>query len=778
MSTRLCFRTIVLSVSLLAFSIGTATAEQLFQFKNGLTVRGSKAEIATLKEGFGAAAAGQINVRPIWLIDDGLRRMYVHGKRMSQGKPIDVADLDRTIELYQPKPLGGKIVDGLGSVLGISPFNDFGRRVLTMRGPDGPIRVIQGITELNSRYAKLIALKGKPTLSWDMRVATSSIDSATLNAIFSRRVPRNDLNARLEVVRFYIAAERYDDAKAALQRAVDDFPDEADLKPQLTALTERQGTQLLAEAETRAAAGQYELARGILNGFPLREVGRITRLQVQDALTKLDASADQAKELLKQLRGQVAQLDPRQVQALNPIIDEIAAGLSADTLARLSDYKQFGQSDTIALENRVALAVAGWLLGPGSGEQNLSIATSLIEVRDLVAEYLRTPDAGRREAILDILRNLEGAQPDYVDRILPLLPPPLGFPAGAESEQVQGMYVMDTGRSQYVLQLPPEYNPLRPYPCLVALHESRAQPESQVDWWAGPYSESTQSRLGHASRHGFIVVAPVWSRPAQREFEYTPQEHERVLVAMRDAMRRASIDSDRVFITGHGEGATAAWDIGLAHPDLWAGMISISGSPSKTVAHYEPNARHLPLYMVMGEKDGSRANRSILDSYMSFNHEAIVVMYRGRGREYFYDEIHRLFEWMQLPANKRRDIPRDIEAVTMRSGDQFFWWLELGDLKPDVNIDPILWEQAKRIRAGKISASIGSGNQIRISGPAEQFNVLLRPQPGIDLNDEVIIRYGSRPRRFQYDGNLRGMLEDARQRADRKRPFWVTFQVP
>jgi pimeloyl-ACP methyl ester carboxylesterase len=770
-------RPIILAM-LLIWPITFVSAEQLFRLKNGLVIRGSKAEIATLKEGFGAAAAGQINVRPIWLIDDGLRRIYIHGNRMSAGRPIDVADLDRTIELYQPKPLGGKIVDGLGSVVGISPFNDFGRRVLTMRGPDGLVRVVQGITELNSRYAKLIALKGKPTLSWDMRVATSSIDSATLNTIFKRRVDPKDLNARLEVVRFYIAAERYDDAKAALQQAVNDFPGEADLKPQLTALTERQATQLLAEAETRAAAGQYELAHGILNGFPLQEVGRITRLQVQDALKKLDDSRNQAAQLVEQLRGQVAQLDPGQAAALKPIVDEIASGLSADTLARLSDYQQFGQSDTIALENRVALAVAGWLLGSGSGEQNLSIVTSLIEVRNLVAEYLRTLDAGRRETILDSLRTLEGAQPSYVDRMLPLLLPPRELPAGAGSEKVNGMYAIDTGRCQYVIQLPPEYNPLREYPCILALHESRAAPESQIDWWAGPYSERTQSRLGHASRHGFIVVAPVWGRPSQRTFEYTPQEHERVLAAMRDAMRRASIDSDRVFITGHGEGATAAWDMGLAHPDLWAGMISISGSPSKTVAHYEPNARSLPLYMVMGEKDGSRANGSILDSYMSFNHEAIVVMYRGRGREYFYDEIHRLFEWMQLPANKRREIPRDIETVTMRSGDQFFWWLELGELKPDVAIDPILWDQAKRIRAGKVSASIGNGNQIRISGPAEQFRILLRPQPGIDLNDEVIIRYGSRPRRFQYDGSLNGMLEDARQRADRKRPFWVTFQVP
>ena len=87
----------------------------------------------------------------------------------------------------------------------------------------------------------------------------------------------------------------------------------------------------------------------------------------------------------------------------------------------------------------------------------------------------------------------------------------------------------------------------------------------------------------------------------------------------------------------------------LAHE--WAGMISISGSPSKTVPHYEPNSRHVPLYMVMGQLDGRRANGSIIDDYMSFKHDAMVVMYRGRGREYFYDEIHRLFEWMQLNSH-------------------------------------------------------------------------------------------------------------------------------
>jgi hypothetical protein len=161
---------------------------------------------------------------------------------------------------------------------------------------------------------------------------------------------------------------------------------------------------------------------------------------------------------------------------------------------------------------------------------------------------------------------------------------------------------------------------------------------------------------------------------------------------------------------------------------------------------------------------------------MSFDHDAMVVMYRGRGREYFYDEIPRLFEWMRLTAHRRPDPPREFEVATMRAGDQFFWWLELGELKPDVVVDPILWDlEKKRIRAGKVSGKILEGNRIYVSGPSDRFKVLLRPQPGIDMTQRIVI--GPRSKSLEFDGTLNVMLEDARRRADRKRPFWMEADV-
>ena len=754
-------------------------AEQLFSLRNGMVLRGTVAEVATLKEGFGAAAAGEIQVRPIWYIDDGLRRTFIHGRGMVGAPPVDVADLERTIEIWQKKPLGGKLIKEMGTTLGVSPFNVFGRRQLTMSGPPGgsPLQVIQGLIEINSRYAKLIAVDSKPQLNWDMRLATSSIDSATLNQIFKRRMDQKDLNARLEVVRFFTATKRYLDAKQALLDVIRDFPSEKDdLKPLVAALTDNQAEQLLEEAQMRAEAGQFVLAGNILKQFPTDGLGRITKIKVQDALGKLNGQFDKAKQLSDQLRSQAA--GSTQANALQEIIDEITSQLSPDTLTRLSDYERLRDSNSIAVESRLSLAVSGWLLGSGQGIQNLTVAISLVKVRDKVREYLATSDAARREEILRELSNLEGAAAEYVDRMLPLIKPPLEFPAESQNPGIEGMFAIDTGTTKYMIQLPPEYNPLRSYPCVISLHESRSTPQTQIDWWAGAFDPETKIRRGHATRHGFIVVAPIWSRPRQRTYEYTALEHQRVLVAMRDAMRRCSIDSDRVFVAGHGEGGTAAWDIALAHPDLWAGLISISGSPSKTVPIYEPNSRTVPMYLVMGEYDGSKVDGAIIDDYMSFKHDAMVVMYRGRGREFFYDEVPRLFEWMKLSSHKRRELPTEMEVATIRNGDQFFWWVELGDLNPGLAINPILWDEAKKFRPGRVVASIGADNQIRVRGPSDTFRIMLRPQTDLDFAEEIVIRSGSRTVRVSFDGQLKDLLEDARTRADRRRPFWMSVSVP
>ncbi|MGB7345575.1 MAG: alpha/beta hydrolase [Pirellulaceae bacterium] len=761
-------------------------------------LQGNVFELPGMNENPFAAAGGGVKAQPIIMVDDGLRRTYMYRRGMVVGEPQQVRGIERTINFDFDAPLNGKEIAGLGPLLGVSPFNEFARRVTQVRGPQGEtLSVLQGITELNSRYAKVEGLKDRPSIIWDQRVATSSIDSATLRAIFARRLKRPNLDRdqklrlRLDHVRFFLEAKRFGDAREELLETLKEFPEEVDLKKQLIAYTEEEASTMIREAQQRANVGQEAFAREILSAFLPETVGRITRLEVQDAIAKLDQTPKAIDDVMSKLRAKVKQLNANQIAAINPLLDEMQQGLSTATLPRLSGFL-LAEKTGLPVDSHVAMGISGWLLGSGQGIQNLSVAISMITVRDLVDEYLATDNAARRKAVLEELANIEGAEPDFVDKMLPLMKPSRTFADGTEHPTTNGMFTVGIDAPadsidvspRYVIQLPPNYDPLREYPCIIALHPPQGTPEQQLDWWAGPWNPQMGFRGGHATRHGYIVVAPAWTEPAQTRYDYTPREHQRVLVAMRDAMRRTSINADRVFIVGHGDGATAAWDISVSHPDLWAGMIAISSDPDKTITHYFPNAEHVPIYVVQGFLDGIRsknnhAHGGILDDYLNVRADAMVVMYRGWGFGFFFDEIHHLFDWMNSALHGRKDIPKEIDQVTMRHGDEFFWWLELDGLKDGTAIDPILWDQAKRIRGKKIEANINAGNQIRISqAPAERYTVWLRPNMGIDLNQGITIRYGSRRIDHDFDRSLETMLEDVRTRADRKRPFWTKVSVP
>src|SRR4029077_14903254 len=121
------------------------------------------------------------------------------------------------------------------------------------------------------------------------------------------------------------------------------------------------------------------------------------------------------------------------------------------------------------------------------------------------------------------------------------------------------------------------------------------------------------SRAGQAGRYGYIVIAPAWGREQQTAYGYTLNEHLAVLHTLRDACRHFAIDTDRLFLSGHSMGGDAAWDIGLSHPDLWAGVVPIVAVSDRYGALYWENARQVPFYLVAGEMDGDKTKRNARD---------------------------------------------------------------------------------------------------------------------------------------------------------------------
>jgi pimeloyl-ACP methyl ester carboxylesterase len=377
---------------------------------------------------------------------------------------------------------------------------------------------------------------------------------------------------------------------------------------------------------------------------------------------------------------------------------------------------------------------------------------------------------------------MEGATIERIAQILKLMKPPLDI---AKTDE-RGPRVYERvlaglpGKSdvRYVIQLPLVYDPLRHYPVIVTLPDVGVTPEQMLDFWSGGPNQNGE-RIGQAARHGYIVIAVDWQEPQQSTYNYTDREHFAVLGSLRDACRRFSIDVDRVFLTGHGIGGDAAWDIAVAHPDLWAGVIPICAVADKFVTRYANNARYLNWYVVAGELDGDKLahNATQLDRYMRPTTDVTVVEYQGRGYEPFNDEIQRLFEWMGL---KQRKMPKEIDCVSMRPWDTFFWWLEVVGLSPKSMVAPGNWPPAKTARPAVIEGRKLETNKVTVHVQASKTTVWLSPEL-VDFNQKLIIELNGRTltaRDRTVRPDILTLLEDVRTRADRQHPFWAKVATP
>jgi predicted esterase len=330
---------------------------------------------------------------------------------------------------------------------------------------------------------------------------------------------------------------------------------------------------------------------------------------------------------------------------------------------------------------------------------------------------------------------------------------------------------------KYSVQLPPEYSPYRRYPCIVTLNGTTTTPRQQIDWWAGDYQPQARTRYGQASRHGYIVIAPHWLREHQRDYEYSAREHAAALYTLRDASRRFSIDSDRVFLSGHSLGGDAAWDIGLAHPDLWAGVLPIVATADKYVQRYWENGKYVPLYFVSGERDGEKLAKNAQDwnRYVGQRgFDAMVVQFQGRGHEHFHEEIQNLFAWMNL--HRRNFFPREIDVTSMRPWDSFFWWIDLAGMPGNLTILPTEWPKPG-VKAPQITGTVlDTGTGVRVNTPASKTTVWLSPEI-VNFDGKVTVTINGR-RVLNVAPSLEVLLEDVRTRGDRLHPFWAKAEGP
>jgi predicted esterase len=718
----------------------------------------------------------------ITFVDDDLRRVFIPTFQVQAFDQLNEGEIPERIQIHQRVATGGGRVNRVGPISKISQFDNHGRRVFTMISEKGPLDVIQGITLITPRWTKVEGLMtaSLTPLVWDMRIATSSIPRETLHQILVNNTTAKNLEDRLRVVRLFLQAERYQDAQRELEGVIADFPQETELAKEVQALRQLHARSIVKEIEVRRQAGQHQLVYNLLENFPTQDVAGETLQIVREMQAKYQETFKQREKVLAQLGEHMQVLTAANQRArAEALVEEIRTEMSHNNFERLAGYLRLSDDTTLSAEQKLSLALSGWLLGSDAADTNLLVTLSLAEARDMIRTYMNEPVLLKRNEIEQQLRSMEGASVPLIARLIAQMKPQLETAAPSEGGGYYKLQVpigIDNEPDvTYHVQLPPEYDPHVRYPTVVTLNGTGTTPENQIDWWAGARDDKG-NRQGQGTRFGYIVISVEWLKGGQREYGFTAREHAAVLAALRDASRRFSINTDRVFLSGHSIGGDAAWDIGLAHPDLWAGVIPVVAQSKKYASHYWPNAKLVPFYIVAGELDGDKTkeNAKDLDRYMKSRYDVTVVEYQGRGHEDFYEEIQNLFDWMARRPS-RNFFPQEFEVATMRSWDNYFYWLEINKLPPRSLVEPSNWPPPRGTRAAAIHGTVQAKGDIFVPSTGIQATIWLSPEILRPGRDSIDVTIGGRRHTVDVKPNLSVLLDDVRTRGDRLHPFWAKW---
>ncbi|MFN9343458.1 MAG: hypothetical protein ACK6DB_12845, partial [Planctomycetota bacterium] len=493
-SARIWIVGLVLGASLSQLAATTVSAQgsrqvSVITLRNGLQYEGLIARVHDYNiAGKAAVPDGQAQ---IVMVDDGLRRIFFNQFLIGP----QIADAERTeteFEIWQ-RTLETP-TRGAGNLVSIGPFDEFGHRTLSVRNAEGQVEhFAQGITKITPQFCEVKTLAGvKPVREWTMQVATSAVNPEVIRGLLRKQVLNPDKpNEYLAIVEFYLQSKQYQRALDELELIWQATPE---LKPQFEPIRLRilaeYGRQILTEARIRDESGQTQLAVGMISALNKEEMPeelQIELSELQQEIANRDDAVQKTRvkvaEFLQAYRSQPG-VDPRTAEILLEFLNELETELRPSNVDRLAAFVRLSDDATIGAEQKVALALSGWLLGTNSVVENFAVAASLWPVRKLAREYLTTADAIRRDAILSELGELEGADPKYLAPLLSQMLPPeqpllVGY-TGKEpirlSFKLPRSAAMGGGEDEVelVVQLPPQYDPYRRYPCILSLPGSRS----------------------------------------------------------------------------------------------------------------------------------------------------------------------------------------------------------------------------------------------------------------------------------------------------------------
>lgn len=715
---------------------------------------------------------------------DGLKKIVVRDSKVERTIADNTLRTGEKFSLVQPMTVHAGIMPKEVVAISAEPWDEKGRRRFQYYGRSSrPVVMEQAINEIGPNIVRYRGVDG----FWQGQVATRGVPRPVILSLL-HKVDRENQNERERVVRYLMGAGWYAEARGELDQLIKDFPD-GDLAERAANarqfIIQADANQRRADVDVFRRAKRFKAAADLLKTFDDPDIGTDLQVEARDQMRREAEQRQADQATIGDLRRLEIRLSPTVHAAWKSRLAEVQKGLSGapDVVRdRLAGWLLARVDPNVGDEAQLALAMSGYLVGIESAVPDLAAADVLWQARDLITDYLRNDDEAAREVILADLDSLNWPagppeapnlpRQELAQQLCRMMPPPLASRKGDTDGEVVEHRIEgdDSIPTTYHVKLPPEYHPLRSYPAVVVLHSGDG-PEAAVAAWQS-----------EAARRGYVVIAPEYrTTEGTTEYQYTPDEHAAVELAVRDARRRYAIDADRVYLAGQLAGGNMAWDVGLGHPDLFAGVVVVSGLPGKYVPRALSQHERLPLLCILGDL-APAANEIVFTNYVKPMilkvWDVTYMELSKRGLEEFPEEISTIFDWME--PRRRDPYPRAFDATTARICDDRRHGIVAREFSegrttaPEA-VDPL----GRNLNPATIklkTSSLSNLLDLTVSG-ITRLDVWAGPEL-VDFKRKLEVRVNRKAvYKAQPKLDFRPMLEDLRIRGDRGQMYWVKIEA-
>jgi acetyl esterase/lipase len=190
-------------------------------------------------------------------------------------------------------------------------------------------------------------------------------------------------------------------------------------------------------------------------------------------------------------------------------------------------------------------------------------------LRELLQQYPKVEDPAERKKLWERARSEHGyARPfHYLERVWRSTRAPRGYvedrPITLESEKHPGVYT---------LFVPPQYDPVRPWPLLIGLHGGGVGGK-EGDAVVGSGKQAMSFYRTHAERLGYLVACPTAIRAP-----WAAQPNESFIQDLVTEMELVyHVDRNRIYLTGHSMGGFGTWHHGPRNAERFAAISPMAG---------------------------------------------------------------------------------------------------------------------------------------------------------------------------------------------------------